>query len=140
MLVSELCLGTMTFGGTGHWQFAGQVQQDLANEIVACSLDAGINFIDTADVYSFGDSETILGKALQGRPRDRVVLATKVRGRMNDDVNAIGLSRYHIMTSVEASLKRLQTDYIDLYQIHGFDSVTPLDETLRALDDLVHQG
>jgi len=140
LLVSELCLGTMTFGGKGFWEVIGQQGQDLVNGIVARSLDAGINFIDTANVYSFGESETLLGKALAGRPRDSYVLATKVRGRMNDDVNAVGLSRYHIMNSVEASLKRLGTDFIDLYQIHGFDPVTPLEETLRALDDLVHQG
>jgi len=130
----------MTFGGEGFWEVIGKQGQDLANDIVARSLDAGINFIDTANVYSFGQSETILGKALEGRPRDKVVIATKVRGRMNADINAIGLSRYHIMNSVEDSLKRLNTDYIDLYQIHGFDAVTPLDETLRALDDLVRQG
>lgn len=140
LLVSELCLGTMTFGGEGFWEVIGKQGQDLANDLVARSLDAGINFIDTANVYSMGQSETILGKALEGKPRDRVVIATKVRGRMNEDVNGVGLSRYHIMNSVHDSLKRLNTDYIDLYQIHGFDSVTPLDETLRALDDLVHQG
>lgn len=140
LLVSELCLGTMTFGGKGFWEVIGKQGQDLVNDIVARSLDTGINFIDTANVYSFGESETLLGKALEGRARDRIVLATKVRGRMNEDVNAIGLSRFHIMNSVEDSLKRLNTDYIDLYQIHGFDSVTPLEETLRALDDLVRQG
>jgi len=130
----------MTFGGKGFWEVIGTQGQELATEIVARSLDAGINFIDTANVYSFGESETLLGKALEGRARDKIVLATKVRGRMNDDVNAIGLSRFHIMNSVEASLKRLNTDYIDLYQIHGFDTVTPLEETLRAFDDLVQQG
>jgi aryl-alcohol dehydrogenase-like predicted oxidoreductase len=130
----------MTFGGKGFWEVIGQSGQDVANDIVARSLDAGINFIDTANVYSFGESETILGKALAGRPRDQVVIATKVRGRMNEDVNGVGLSRFHIMNSVEASLKRLNTDHIDLYQIHGFDAVTPLDETLRALDDIVRQG
>ncbi len=140
LLVSELCLGTMTFGGKGFWEVIGQQGQEVVNDIVARSLDAGINFIDTANVYSFGESETLLGKALEGRPRDQIVLATKVRGRMNDDVNAIGLSRYHIMHAVEASLRRLNTDHIDLYQIHGFDPVTPLEETLRALHDLVQQG
>ena len=140
LLVSELCLGTMTFFGKGFWEVVGKQGQDLANEIVARSLDAGINFIDTANVYSFGESETMLGKALAGRPRDEVIIATKVRSRMSDEVNNVGLSRHQIMRSVEASLKRLNTDYIDLYQIHGFDPVTPLDETLRALDDLVHQG
>jgi aryl-alcohol dehydrogenase-like predicted oxidoreductase len=140
LLVSELCLGTMTFGGEGFWQVIGQQGQDAANDLVAQALDAGINFIDTANVYSFGVSETMLGKALAGRPRDKVVIATKVRGRMNDDLNAVGLSRFHIMNSVEDSLRRLNTDHIDLYQIHGYDAVTPLDETLRALDDLVRQG
>ncbi|HEX2622441.1 MAG TPA: aldo/keto reductase, partial [Phototrophicaceae bacterium] len=140
LLVSELCLGTMTFGGQAHWEVIGKLKQDAVNEIVARSLDAGINFIDTANVYSFGESETLLGKSLEGRPRDSYILATKVRGRMNEDVNSVGLSRYHIMHSVEASLKRLNTDYIDLYQIHGFDPVTPLEETLRALDALVQQG
>ena len=140
LLVSELCLGTMTFFGKGFWEVVGKQGQDLANEIVARSLDAGINFIDTANVYSFGESETMLGKALAGRSRDEVIIATKVRSRMSDEVNNVGLSRHQIMRSVEASLKRLNTDYIDLYQIHGFDPVTPFDETLRALDDLVHQG
>ena len=140
LLVSELCLGTMTFGGKGFWEVIGRQGQEVVNDLVARALDAGINFIDTADVYSFGESETLLGRALQGRPRDSYVLATKVRGRMSADVNAIGLSRYHIHASVEDSLKRLGTDHIDLYQIHGFDAVTPLDETLRALDDLVRQG
>ncbi len=140
VLVSELCLGTMTFGGKGFWEVIGTQGQDLVNNLVARALDAGINFIDTANVYSFGESETLLGKALQGRARDSYVLATKVRGRMNVDVNALGLSRYHILASVEDSLKRLGTDHIDLYQIHGFDAVTPLEETLRALDDLVRQG
>ena len=140
VLVSELCLGTMTFGGKGFWEVIGSQGQDLVNDLVARALDAGINFIDTANVYSFGESETLLGKALQGRARDSYVLATKVRGRMNVDVNALGLSRYHILASVEDSLKRLGTDHIDLYQIHGFDAVTPLEETLRALDDLVRQG
>jgi len=140
LLVSELCLGTMTFFGKGFWEVVGKQGQELANEIVARSLEAGINFIDTANVYSFGESETMLGKALEGRPRDEVIIATKVRGRMSDEVNNVGLTRHQIMRSVEDSLKRLNTDYIDLYQIHGFDPVTPLDETLRALDDLVHQG
>jgi aryl-alcohol dehydrogenase-like predicted oxidoreductase len=130
----------MTFGGKGYWEVMGALGQENVNEIVARALDAGINFIDTANVYSFGESETLVGKALAGRARDKIVLATKVRGRMNEDVNGVGLSRFHILNSVEESLKRLNTDYIDLYQIHGFDPVTPLDETLRALDDLVTQG
>lgn len=140
LLVSELCLGTMTFYGKGFWEAIGKQGQDAANEIVARSLDGGINFIDTADVYSYGESEKMLGKALEGRPRDSVIIATKVRGQMSEEINDIGLSRHHIMASVEKSLKRLNTDYIDLYQIHGFDALTPLDETLRALDNLVQQG
>jgi len=130
----------MTFHGKGFWEVIGQLGQDVANEIVARSLDAGINFIDTANVYSFGESEKMLGKALEGRARDSVIIATKVRGRMSEGINDVGLTRHHIMASVEDSLKRLNTDYIDLYQIHGFDPVTPLEETLRAMDDLVHQG
>ncbi|MBJ6760755.1 aldo/keto reductase [Myxococcaceae bacterium JPH2] len=139
LYVSELCFGAMTFGGEGYWQAIGQQGQDEANKLVGKCLDAGVNFFDTADIYSFGASETILGKAL-GAKRSQVVLATKVRGRMSPGVNDIGLSRGHIMDSVHNSLKRLGTDYIDLYQIHGYDAVTPLDETLRALDDLVRQG
>jgi len=107
--------------------------------MVGTALDAGINFIDTADVYSFGESETLLGKALAGK-RDKVVLATKVRSRMSPAPNDVGLSRGHIMASVEASLRRLGTDWIDLYQIHGFDPATPIEETVRALDQLVRQG
>ncbi len=140
LLVSELCLGTMTFGGDGFWTVIGQQTQETANEIIARSIDAGINFIDTANIYSFGMSEAILGKATKGYNRSDLIIATKVRGRMSDETNNVGLSRHHIMNSVEDSLSRLETDYIDLYQIHGFDPVVPLDETLRALDDLVRQG
>lgn len=139
MYVSKLCLGTMTFGGRGFWEVIGQLGQETVTRLVDRSLDAGINFIDTANVYSFGESERLLGEALKGK-RDRVVLATKVRGRMADGPNEVGLSRKHIFDQVHASLKRLQTDYIDLYQIHGYDRITPFEETLRALDDLVHQG
>lgn len=139
LYVSALCLGTMTFGGRGFWEAMGRLQQAEVNNLVARSLDAGINFIDTADVYSEGESERLTGAALKGR-RDKVILATKVFNRMGPDANDIGLSRYHIMRAVEDSLRRLNTDYIDLYQIHAFDPLTPLDETLRALDDLVHSG
>jgi aryl-alcohol dehydrogenase-like predicted oxidoreductase len=139
LYVSELCFGAMTFGGEGFWKVVGTQGQDEADKLVARSLEAGINFFDTADVYSNGMSEQLLGKALGARRKD-VVLATKVRGRTGPGVNDVGLSRGHIMDSVHASLRRLGTDYIDLYQIHGFDIATPLDETLRALDDLVHQG
>jgi aryl-alcohol dehydrogenase-like predicted oxidoreductase len=140
LLVSELCFGTMTFGGgKDFWRAIGRLSQDAAGDLISRVLDAGINFIDTADIYSEGDSERILGKAL-GKRRQDVVLATKVFGRMGPGPNQVGLSRGHIMQAVEASLERLGTDYIDLYQIHGFDMLTPLEETLRALDDLVHSG
>ena len=137
--VSELCLGTMTFGGAGYWEVIGKQGQGDADEMVGRALEAGINFFDTADIYSFGESEKLLGKALDKR-RDKVVIATKVRGRMSQDPNDVGLSRAHIFASVDASLRRLGTDWIDLYQIHGYDPVTPLDETLRAFDDLVRMG
>ena len=139
LLVSELCLGTMTFGGVGFWEVVGKQGQETVNSLVGRSLDAGINFIDTANVYSEGESERLLGNAIKGK-RQELVLATKVRGRMGDGQNQVGLSRGHIMQAVEDSLTRLQTDYIDLYQIHGVDMLTPLDETMRALDDLVTQG
>ncbi|NJK82248.1 MAG: aldo/keto reductase [Chloroflexaceae bacterium] len=139
LLVSELCLGAMTFGGKGFWEVIGRQTQDEVNNLVAQALAGGINFIDTANAYSEGESERLLGEALRGKRHD-TVLATKVFLRMGQGVNQIGLSRGHIMQAVEDSLRRLQTDYIDLYQIHGFDILTPLDETLRALDDLVHSG
>jgi aryl-alcohol dehydrogenase-like predicted oxidoreductase len=142
LFVSELCLGTMTFGeasGGGIWGNIADGGQDVADKILERSLAAGINFIDTADVYSDGMSETILGQALQNLevPRKDVVIATKFFGAMGEKPNDRGASRGHIMDSVEASLERLQVDHIDLYQIHATDLVTPIDETLRALDDLV---
>jgi aryl-alcohol dehydrogenase-like predicted oxidoreductase len=137
--VSELCFGTMTFGGDGMYKAIGATEQAEADRLVGACLEAGINFFDTADVYSGGNAETILGKALGAR-RKEVVLATKVRGRVGPGPNAVGLSRGHILDGVDASLKRLGTDYIDLYQIHGYDAVTPWEETLRALDDLVRSG
>ena len=137
--VSELCLGAMTFGGKGFWKNIGQVEQKEADELVNTAIDGGINFFDTADVYSEGRSEELLGKALDNKRKD-IVLATKVRGRTGPGPNDIGLSRKHIIDSCNASLKRLGTDYIDLYQVHSFDPRTPLDETLRALDDLVKEG
>ncbi len=144
LFVSELCLGTMTFGaaGDGMWGSIADVDQTAADRIVGDALAAGVNFIDTADVYSFGDSERLLGQALRNLsvPRKDVVIATKVYGQMGDKPNDRGASRGHIMDSVEASLERLQTDHIDLYQIHATDTVTPIDETLRALDDLVSRG
>jgi aryl-alcohol dehydrogenase-like predicted oxidoreductase len=140
VFVSELCLGAMTFGGAGQmWQVIGGLDQAAVDAIVHRALDGGINFIDTADVYSAGESEVMTGKALAGRRQD-VVLATKVRGRMGKGANQVGLSRLHIVGAVEASLKRLGTDYIDLYQIHRFDPLTAVEDTLRALDDLVRSG
>ncbi|AFE10705.1 aldo/keto reductase [Corallococcus coralloides DSM 2259] len=139
LFVSELCFGAMTFGGEGYWKNIGQQGQAEADALVGRCLDAGINFFDTANVYSYGQSEELLGKAL-AQKRSQVVLATKVRGRMGPGQNETGLSRYHIFDSVHASLKRLGTDHIDLLQIHGYDVATPLEETLRALDDLVRQG
>lgn len=139
LIVSELCFGTMTFGGKGFWTVVGQQPREMADKLIGTVLDAGINFIDTANIYSEGESEKILGKALGNRRKD-IVLATKVLGPMGPGPNQAGLSRRHIMQSVEDSLTRLGTDYIDLYQIHGFDPLTPMDETLRALDDLVHSG
>lgn len=144
LFVSELCLGTMTFGEAGgkYWGAIADVDQDMADRIVERSLAAGVNFIDTADVYSFGASEKLLGQALKnvGARRQDVVIATKVYGEMSGKPNDRGASRGHIMDSVQQSLERLQTDHIDLYQIHATDPVTPIEETLRALDDLVRQG
>ena len=141
--VSEICLGTMTFhGGSGFWRNIGTVEQKGATDLVAAALQAGVNFIDTADVYSEGQSEILLGQALKDLAvkREDVIVATKVRGRTGPGPNAVGLSRGHIMDQVQGSLKRLGLEWIDLYQIHGFDPVTPLEETLRALDDLVARG
>ena len=142
LLVSEICLGTMTFGGSGFWTSIGQLDQGVADGIVSRALDAGVNFIDTADVYSDGMSEEITGKAIvnSGRKRTDVVLATKSTGQTGPGPNDRGSSRGHIMDAVKASLKRLNTDYIDLYQIHGQDPLTPVEETVRALEDLVRQG
>jgi aryl-alcohol dehydrogenase-like predicted oxidoreductase len=143
LLVSTLCLGTMTFhGGKGFWKAIGTVDQAEADELVKASINAGINFYDTADVYSEGESERTLGQSLKNLnvARQDVVIATKVFGRVGPGRNDVGASRGHIMDGIEASLRRLQTDYIDLYQIHGSDSVTPVEETLRALDTLVNQG
>jgi len=137
--VSELCLGTMTFGGRGYFKNVGDLGIKEATKLVDISLEAGINFFDTADVYSRGLSEELLGKAL-GKRRKDIILATKVRGKMGPGVNDVGLSRHHIIEACNASLKRLGTDYIDLYQVHNFDPDTPLEETMRALDDLVRQG
>lgn len=139
-LVSRLCLGTMTFGGKGtRFGAIGGLDQKESDTLVNRALDAGVNFVDTANVYGDGESEIITGKAL-GKKRKDIVLATKVYGRMGANPNGVGISRTAIMNEVEASLKRLGTDYIDLYQFHSFDAVTPMEESLRAMDDLVRQG
>ncbi|VXD07244.1 putative Aryl-alcohol dehydrogenase (NADP(+)) [Sphingomonas sp. T1] len=143
LFVSELCLGTMTFGGEGAvWDKIGDVTQEAADELVRAALDAGINFIDTANVYSGGRSEEILGRSLKnlGIARDEVVIATKGSGQMGEGQNGRGNTRYHLIDACKASLDRLQLDHIDLYQIHGFDPATPIEETLRALDTLVQHG
>jgi aryl-alcohol dehydrogenase-like predicted oxidoreductase len=142
LLVSQLCLGTMTFHGQGFWKAVGTVDQAGADELIKASIEVGINFFDTADVYSEGESEKTLGQSLKNLnvARKDVIIATKVFGRVGPGRNDVGASRGHIMDAVEASLRRLQTDHIDLYQIHGNDSVTPVEETLRALDTLIQQG
>jgi aryl-alcohol dehydrogenase-like predicted oxidoreductase len=151
LLVSQICLGAMTFAGDDPaalsengaiWKAIGNVDQAGADALIRAAFDAGVNFIDTADVYSEGKSETTVGKSLKNLniARKDVVIATKVYGRTGPGRNDVGASRGHIMDAVDASLRRLQTDYIDLYQIHGNDAVTPIEETLRALDALVQHG
>lgn len=142
VLVSEICLGTMTFGGNGYWKAIGELEQNAVNDIVKTAVDNGVNFIDTANVYSFGESERLLGQSIKslGLSRDELVIATKVRGRMGEGKNQVGLGRFQIMQQLEGSLKRLQLDHVDLYQIHGFDPMTPLEETMRGLEDVVRSG
>ncbi|MGE5393207.1 MAG: aldo/keto reductase [Candidatus Saccharibacteria bacterium] len=142
VLVSELCLGTMTFGGKGYWQAIGQVPQDEVNEIVKVAVDSGINFIDTANAYSEGLSETMLGASLQqlGIPRQQLFIATKVRLRMGTGANQVGLSRLHIIDSVNDSLERMGLSHIDLLYIHGVDPLTPIEETMRGLEEVVRSG
>jgi aryl-alcohol dehydrogenase-like predicted oxidoreductase len=137
--VSALTLGTMTFGGVGHWARVGDTDVADATRQIDLCLDRGINFIDTANVYSDGKSEEILGEAIKGR-RDRVVLATKARMPMGDGPNDAGLSRHHIIAECENSLRRMQVDHIDLYQVHEWDGATPLEETMEALDSLQRSG
>jgi aryl-alcohol dehydrogenase-like predicted oxidoreductase len=137
--VSVLSMGTMTFGGTGSFASVGSTDLDTARRQIDRCLEAGVNLIDTANVYSEGRSEEILGQAVEGR-RDDLLLATKVRMPMGDGPNDAGLSRHHVMAECDASLRRLRTDHIDLYQLHEWDGQTPLTETLQALDDLVHAG
>ena len=144
LYVSELCLGTMTFGGSGGiWKAIGGMDQAASTAMVKQAFDAGVNFFDTANVYSTGQSELFTGQALKalGLPRDEVVVATKATGSMDDKaVNGRGQSRYHLMHQVDASLQRLQLDHIDLYQLHGYDPITPLEEVLSTLNDLVRSG
>ena len=142
LVVSELCFGTMTFGGTGYWENIGRVQQDGVNELMRVVVDSGINFIDTANVYSYGESERLLGQSIidLGLNRNDLVIATKVRGRMGEGKNNVGLSRFHIFQSVDASLKRLQLHHIDILYVHGVDPKTPVEETVRALNDIVLTG
>jgi aryl-alcohol dehydrogenase-like predicted oxidoreductase len=143
LLVSELCLGTMTFASAeGIWKSIAGVEQKAADELLRLSVEAGINFVDTADAYTNGDSEKVLAQAIGnlGMARKDIIIATKVYSRMGPGRNDIGASRGHIMNAIEDSLRRLRTDYIDLYQIHASDSITPIEETLRALDTLVEHG
>ncbi len=142
LFVSEICLGTMTFGGQGMFKVVGELDLKDATGLVARALESGVNFLDTADVYSAGNSEKLTGQALKdiGVRRSDVVIATKCFARTGAGPNDLGASRGHIMDAVARSLERLQTDHIDLYQIHGTDVVTPVEETMRALDDLTRQG
>ena len=142
LYVSEICLGAMTYGGKGRWEVVGRLGAAEAQAQIKAAFDAGVNFIDTANVYSEGESEKLVGQALAGLglPREDLVIATKVRVRMGPTPNRVGLSRVHIMHELDASLRRLRLDHVDLYQIHGVDQVTPLDETLRALEDAVRSG
>ena len=142
LFVSELCFGAMTFGGKGFWRAIGELGTTESEALIGTALDGGVNFIDTADVYSEGESEKLVGAALKSlnRPREQVVVATKVRGRVGPGVNQVGLSAAHIHASIDGSLERLGLDHVDLYQIHGFDSATPIEETVRALDAVVRSG
>jgi aryl-alcohol dehydrogenase-like predicted oxidoreductase len=143
LYVSELCLGTMTFGrGPGIWESIGGLQIDEVCTLMRKSFDAGINFFDTANVYSLGKSESLTGEALHrlGLPRDEVIIATKATGSMSDAPNSRGQSRYHLMSALDASLERLQLDHVDLYQLHGLDILTPIDDVLSTLNDMVRSG
>jgi aryl-alcohol dehydrogenase-like predicted oxidoreductase len=143
LYVSELCLGTMTFGGQGFWKVMGGLDQDAATALVKQAFDAGVNFIDTANVYALGESETLTGTALRrlGLPRDDLVIATKAYGVMDEKaINGRGQSRVHLLRQLDASLQRLQLEHIDLYQLHGYDPLTPLEEVLGTLNDMVRSG
>ena len=143
LYVSEICLGTMTFGDQGFWKVMGGLGQGAVDTLVMQAFDAGINFFDTANVYSLGVSETLTGSAIKrlGLARDEIVVATKAFGPMSEtQINGRGQSRYHLMNELDASLKRLGLDHIDLYQLHGFDPVTPLEAVLSTLNDMVRSG
>ncbi len=142
LVISEICFGTMTFGGTGIWEAIGKAQQKEVNDLLKVVVDSGINFIDTANVYSYGESEKLLGQSLKdlGVNRHELVIATKVRGRMSQGLNNVGLSRYHIFQSVDESLQRLQLDHIDVLYVHGVDPRTPVEEIVRSLNDIVLTG
>ena len=139
--VPVLSFGTGTFGGRGQFfQAWGSTDVDEARRLVDVCVDAGVTLFDTADMYSGGAAEEILGEALQGRPRDSVIISTKASFRVGAGVNDIGSSRYHLIQAVEKALQRLKTDYIDLFQLHGFDALTPVEEVLSTLDQLVREG
>ena len=142
LYVSEICLGTMTYGGKGFWGQIGALPLAAVVEQLKFAVDAGVNFIDTANIYSFGESERLVGAAIKelALPRDSIVVATKATASMDESPNGRGQSRYHLFNEVDASLKRLQLDHIDLYQLHAFDPLTPFEESLGALDDLVRSG
>jgi aryl-alcohol dehydrogenase-like predicted oxidoreductase len=142
LYVSELCLGSMTYGSAGFWEVMGGLGQEAVSAQLRCAFDRGVNFIDTANVYSLGQAEQLVGQAIRelGLPRDELVIATKATGIMNELPNGRGQSRYHLMNEVDASLERLQLDHIDLYQLHGLDPLTPLEEALDTLNDLVRSG
>jgi aryl-alcohol dehydrogenase-like predicted oxidoreductase len=137
--VSELTLGTMGFAGSGKFRDVGEIDVKGARRQVDMAIDAGVNLIDTADIYSAGASEEVVGEVVKGR-RDQVLIATKARFEMGPGANDAGLSRHHLIEACEASLRRLQTDHIDLYQVHEWDGQTPLEETLAALEHLLHSG
>jgi aryl-alcohol dehydrogenase-like predicted oxidoreductase len=142
VLVSELCLGTMTFGGKGYWKAIGQLPEDEVTQLVKTAIDNGITFFDTANAYSEGLAETLLGKALRNLriPRQTVFIATKVRIRMGEGPNQVGLSKLHILDSVDDSLQRLGLSHIDMLYIHGVDPITSLEETMRGLEDVIRSG
>jgi aryl-alcohol dehydrogenase-like predicted oxidoreductase len=143
LYVSELCMGTMTFGDQGFWKIMGGLGQEAVNTLLKQAFDGGVNFFDTANVYALGVSETLTGAAIKslGLPRDEIVVATKAFGPMCEtQINGRGQSRYHLMHALDASLKRLQLDHVDLYQLHGYDPVTPLEDVLSTLNDMVRSG